>query len=138
MAKLGEVTKVMESRAAQMLSGLKKAVNLPAFEKLSFRIDPGEVKPHFLTGHKTDGGRLAQSLKDGGKKTIFPEWMTEKQIYSAIEDAYKNSTKAKSTKNFDVGKVITLDGYSKKFNLKIRIHLNLDLKQIESAYPRTK
>jgi hypothetical protein len=97
-AKLGEITKAMESRALQTLDGVKKAISLPKFEKLSFRIDPGEVKPHFLTGHKVEGGRLAQSVKDGGKKTIFPEWMSEKQIYSAIEDAYKNSTKSKSTK----------------------------------------
>jgi Bacterial EndoU nuclease len=125
-AKLGEITKAMESRALQMLDGVKKAVNLPSWEKLTIDLD------HVLSGHKTGGSRLTTSTKMGGKKDIFPEWMNDKQIVNAIKEAYKNAKKIK-TQKFNQGKVITLEGTSN--NLKIRIHVNVDLMEIESAYP---
>lgn len=123
-----------ESRAQQILSG-GKAVNLPAWEKLSFRVDAGETKPHFLTGHKTGEGRLAQSIKDGGKKTVFPEWMTEKQILKSIKEAYGNGKKVK-TQTLGGEKVVTVEGISNGLN--IRMHINLDLNRIESAYTFSK
>ncbi len=86
LTKLEDIIKPLESRAQKILSGgveKAKAINLPAWDKLTFRVDAGETKPHFLTGHKVGEGRLAQSIKDGGRKTIFPEWMTDEQI---IED----------------------------------------------------
>jgi hypothetical protein len=125
----------MESRAQQVLSGAKKAVNLPAWEKLTFRVDPGETKPHFLTGHKVGEKRLAQSIKDGGKKTVFPESMTEKQILKSIKEAYGNGKKVK-TQSLGGEKVVTVEGTSNGLN--IRIHINLDLNRIESAYTFTK
>jgi hypothetical protein len=134
LTKLEDLIKPLESRAQQALSGVKKAVNLPAWEKLTFRVDAGETKPHFLTGHKKGQGRLAQSIKDGGQKTVFPEGMTDEQVIKAIKIAYKNSEKVK-TQYFPNGKVVTLVGDSN--GLKIKIHLNLDLNQIESAYPIT-
>jgi hypothetical protein len=86
LTKLEDIIKPLESRAQKILSGgveKAKAINLPAWDKLTFRVDAGETKPHFLTGHKVGEGRLAQSIKDGGRKTVFPEWMTDEQI---IED----------------------------------------------------
>lgn len=125
----------MESRAKETLSGVKKAVNLPAWDKLTFRIDPGETKPHFLTGHKAGENRLAQSIKDGGKKTVFPEWMTDDQILKTIKEAYENGKKVK-TQYLGGEKVVTVEGISN--NLNIRIHINLDLNRVESAYTFTK
>ncbi len=138
LKKLEDLIKPMESRAKETLSGVKKAINLPAWDKLTFRVDPGETKAHFLTGHKAGELRLETSNRMGGKKTIFPKWMSEDQIIDAIKEAYQTSTKSKSTKFWEGERTITLDGYSDKYNLKIRIHINLDQKQIESAYPRIK
>jgi hypothetical protein len=132
-ARLGEITKAPESRALQTLDGVKKAISLPKFEKLSFRIDPGEIKPHFLTGHKTGGSRLVQSIKDGGLKGVFPEWMNDKQITNAIKEAYKNSKKVK-TQIINGEKKVKLIGQSG--DLTIQMWVNLTTKTLESAYTK--
>lgn len=138
LTKLEDLIKPLESRAQKVLSSgaeKVKAINLPAWEKLTFKVDAGETKPHFLTGHKIGEGRLAQSIKDGGRKTVFPEWMSGKQILNAIKDAYNNGKKVK-TQFLDGEKVVTVEGTSN--GLSIRIHINLDLSRIESAYTFTK
>jgi hypothetical protein len=57
--------------------------------------------------------------------------MSSLQIINTIKTAYKNSKKI-STQYFPNGKIVTLVGDSN--GLKIKIHLNMDLNQIESAY----
>ena len=135
--RLDEVLQNLESRAAQALSGTAenvgkvKSISLPAWNKLTVRLE-ADGTPHLINNHKVDGKGYLQSLKDGGAKDPFPAWMTEKQILNTVKEAY-GSAKKVGVQNFKDGKVITLEG---NFNgMKIRIHLNLDLKQIDSAYP---
>ena len=131
-----ELMQNMEARAKQVLSGGEKAkaINLPAWEKLSFRIDPGEIKPHFLTGHEIGGSRLEQSIKAGGRKTIFPEWMSEKQITNAIKEAYNHSDKLGTQINPRTGeKVVELVGEGG--GMKIKMYVNVTAKQLDSAFP---
>jgi hypothetical protein len=130
-AKFGEITKAMESRALQTLDGVKKAISLPAWEKLSIRLE-ADGTPHLINNHKIDGKGYLQSLKDGGAKDPFPAWMSEKQIMKTVKEAYSNSKKL-GIQNFKTGRILTLEGNAN--GMRIRIHLNLDLKQIESAYP---
>ena len=123
----------MESRALQALDGVKKAISLPKFEKLSIRLE-ADGTPHLINNHKIDGKGYLQSLKDGGAKDPFPAWMSEKQIMKTVKEAYGNSKKL-GIQNFKTGRVLTLEGNAN--GMRIRIHLHLDLKQIESAYPIT-
>jgi Bacterial EndoU nuclease len=121
----------MESRALQTLDGVKKAISLPKFEKLTLRLDKdGSV--HIFSGHKKGGSRLKLSNAMGGDKDVFPEWMNEKQILNMVKEAYKNGKRVK-TQIQDTGKVVTVEGYAN--GRKVRIHVNLDENIIDSAYP---
>jgi len=131
LTKLEDLIKPLESRAQQILSGAKKAVNLPAWEKLSFKLDPdGSI--HFLSGHRKGGTRLLNSIEGGGNKDVFPEWMTDKQVMNAVKDAYKNSKKIKTQTLFGEEKV-KLIGESN--GLRIEMWVNLTTKTLETAYP---
>lgn len=131
--KFAKHLQIMEARAKQVLSSAEKvkAVNLPAWEKLIIRSEKDGTS-HLISNHKVDGKGYLQSLKAGGKKDSFPAWMTEKQIMSAVKEAYGKAEK-RGIENWETGKILTLEG--KSHGMTIRIHLNLDLKEIESAYP---
>ena len=133
---LGEILTTMESRAKQMLSGGEKAkaINLPAWEKLTFKVDEGETLPHFLTGHKTGESRLAQSIKDGGIKDVFPATMTDSQIIKSIKTAYKNAEKLETQIRGNGEKVIVLLGEADE--MKIKMYINLTTKELETAFPQ--
>ncbi len=125
----------MESRTLQALDGVKKAVNLPAWEKLSFMRD-ADGSIHFLSGHKTGGNRLKNSILDGGKKDIFPEWMSEKQITNTVKEAYNNSKKVGKTQIRNNGdEVFILLGESKN-GTKIKMYFNVTQKMLETVFPQ--
>ena len=130
LKKLEDVMATLESRAQQTFSGVKKAINLPAWEKLVFKLDPdGSI--HFLSGHKKDGNRLLNSLKNGGNKGVFPEYMSEKQIINTVKDAYQKSKKIKTQTLFGEDKV-KLVGESN--GLRIEMWVNITTKTLETAY----
>ena len=137
---LGEVFQNLEARAQQVLSGgaedaaRVKPISLPKWEKLTFRVDAGETKPHFLSGHQEGGGRLAQSVKDGGKKDVFPPTMTDNQIIRTIKTAYNNSKKVGTQVHPRTGeKVVELIGEAD--GMKIKMYVNVTTKQLDSAFP---
>ena len=134
---LGEVFQNLEARAQQVLSGGEKAkaINLPAWEKLTFKVDAGETKPHFLTGHQEGGSRLMQSQKAGGRKDVFPSTMTDNQIINSIKSAYKNSKKVGTQVDLLTGeKRVELVG--KAAGMEIKMYVNVTTKQLESAFPQ--
>lgn len=135
LTKLEDLIKPLESRAQQALSGTKKAVNLPAWEKLTFKLDDdGSI--HLLSGHKVGGNRLKSSQSAGGRKDVFPEWMSDKQILKAVEQAYRSGKKVGTQIDFATGdKIIELVGYSDD-GLKIRIYVNVTKKQLDTAFPQ--
>lgn len=125
LTKLEDLIKPLESRAQQMLSG-GKAINLPSWNKLTVDAE------HILSGHKTGGTRLTSSVKSGKGKDVFPEWMTDKQILSAVKEAYGNSKKIK-TQVVDGETIIKLIGDSE--GTKIEMYVNLTQKKLTTAYP---
>ena len=137
---LGEVFQNLEARAKQVLSSgaedaaRVKPISLPAFEKLTIRVE-ADGTPHLISNHKVDGKGYLQSLKDGGKKDVFPAWMTENQILSAVKKAYKNAKKVGTQIDFETGtkKVILLGDAD---GMKVKMYVNLDLKELETAFPQ--
>ncbi len=85
-----------------------------------------------MSGHKAGGSRLVSSVKAGKGKDVFPEWMTDKQILSAIKDAYSNSKKIK-TQVVDGETIIKVVGESQ--GMKIEMYVNLTQKKLTTAYP---
>lgn len=132
-AKIDEVkgANVYESRAQNELSGVTKSINLPSWNKLTFKLD-GDGSIHFLSGHKVGGNRLKSSAKSGANKDVFPEWMSDKQIINAVKEAYNNSRKIK-TQTADGETIVKLVGESQ--GMKIEMYVNVTTKQIETAYP---
>ena len=128
--KLEDLIKPLESRAQQTLSGVKKAINLPAWEKLTVDIE------HILSGHKAGGSRLVNSIRDGKGKDVFPERMTDKQILSSIKEAYGNAKKI-GTQDTQEGKIIELIGHSKD-GMKIKMYINTTTKTLDTAFPQFK
>jgi len=126
LTKLEDLIKPLESRAQQTLSGVKKAVNLPAWNKLTIDVE------HILSGHKAGGSRLTLSVKSGKGKDVFPDWMTDKQIVSSVKEAYENSRKIK-TQVVDGETIIKLIGESQ--GIKIEMYVNLTQKKLTTAYP---
>lgn len=125
--KLEDLIKPLESRAQQMLSGVKKAVNLPAWEKLTVDLE------HITSGHKAGGQRLVSSMKAGGAKDVFPEWMTDKQIIGAIKEAYGNAKKLKTQVDGNGDTIVKLLGQSN--GIKIEMYVNTTQKMVQTAYP---
>lgn len=117
---------VLESRANETLPSGTKPVNLPAWEKLTVDIE------HITSGHKAGGSRLVSSEKAGKGKNVFPEWMTDKQILSAVKEAYGNAKKIK-TQNIDGETIVKLVGESQ--GMKIEMYVNLTQKKLTTIYP---
>lgn len=114
------------------MSGVKKAINLPSWNKLKFMLDEdGSV--HYLSGHKKGGNRLTNSIRGGGHKDIFPDSMSEQQITTAVKEAYNNSKKINTQVRFNGDKVVTLLGESKD-GLKIKMYINVTQKMLETAF----
>jgi hypothetical protein len=135
-AKLGEITKAMESRALQMLDGVKKAISLPKFEKLSFMLEDDGKTIHFINNHTVKGKGYKQSIAAGGRKDVYPEWMSDKQIFKAVKEAYENSKKVGKTQIRDDGdKVIVLLGKSKD-GMSVKMFVNITQKMLETAFPQ--
>ena len=67
-----------ESGSFDWNRGRPKSANLPKVKEIKME--------HILSGHKRGGTRLVP----GNNKTLFPEWMSPKQIEKAIREAYKN------------------------------------------------
>ena len=103
-----------ERPAAQQVS---KSVNLPAWKKMTIDMD------HIASGHKSGGWRVP-----GSKKTLFPEGFSEPQLERIIREAYKNGKKIKTQEN----RITVIGKYE---GIKIKMHINIKTKVIESAYP---
>ncbi|SFQ51276.1 EndoU nuclease [Pseudarcicella hirudinis] len=79
---------------------------------------------HIVSGHMNGGSRVS-SLK-----SLFPDYMSERQVNSAIRNAYKNVTEKLQTQ----GDRILLRGTTDS-GLNIEMWLNTNTKTIETAYP---
>lgn len=133
---LEDLIKPLESRASQTLSGVKKAVNLPAWSKLNFKLENGGRTIHFLNNHTVNGKGYLQSIAAGGRKDLFPERMSDKQIFKAVREAYENSKKVGTQIDPISGdKIVELIGHSSD-GMKIRMYINLTLKQLDTAFPQ--
>ena len=132
-AKLGELTKALESRALQTLDGVKKAINLPAWSKLTYKLEEDGKTIHLINNHTINGKGYQQSIAAGGRKGIYPEWMSEKQIFKSIREAYENSKKVE-TQIINGEKKVRLVGQSG--NLTIEMWVNLTTDTLETAYPK--
>ena len=95
-----------------------KPVNLPSYKKI--KID----MKHILSRHTKSGNVAVQS----GKKSLFPSYMSKKEIERTIKNAYKNGKRIKTQ-----GHKVKVHGKSGK--LKIEMWVNTKTKTIESAYP---
>lgn len=118
---LDKINDPIEARANENLSGVKKAVNLPSWDKLTVDME------HITSGHKVGGSRLNTSNKMGGAKDVFPEWMTDKQILSAIKEAYKNAKKIKTQVDGNGDTIIKLLGQTKELNIEIYVNTSKNI-----------
>ena len=99
----------------------KKPVNLPSIKRI--KVD----MPHIMDRHTKCGDVAKQS----GKKDLFPENMTERQIKKAILEAYSKAKRIR-TQSGDSNKVLVrgqADGMT------IEMWVNKATKLIETAYP---
>ena len=134
---LEKINDPMEARANENLSDVKKAVNLPSWNKLTLKLDK-DGTPHIFSGHRKGGNRLKQSVEAGGQKDVFPDWMSEKQILNSTKQAYGNAKKVGTQVNGVTGeKRVELVGYSDD-GMKIRMYVNVTTNELESAFPQWK
>lgn len=119
LAKLGSKIEVKFDQKFLSEISKTKPINLPSYKAISIDME------HILSGHIKSGNRAKQS----GKKDLFPENMTTKQIEKAIIEAYKNGKKLKSQ-----GDRVKIEGYGG--GMKIEMWVNLKTKIIETAYPK--
>lgn len=134
--KLEDLIKPLESRATQTLSGAKKAINLPSWSKLTFKLENDGKTIHFLHNHTVNGKGYQASMKAGGRKDVFPANMTDRQIFKAVREAYENSKKVGTQDDLITGdKIVELVGYSND-GMKIRMYVNVTRKQLDTAFPQ--
>jgi len=103
-----------------------KPSNLPSAKKVTVLME------HVLSGHTGTGARAAQSAAEKAAKrgkSLFPSHMTEKQIESAIRDAYAHSTIEKVQ-----GQRVLMRGITKDGSV-IEMWFNRATREIETAYP---
>ena len=131
---LEDIIKPMESRAKETLSGVKKAINLPAWEKLTFKLESDGKTIHLINNHTVTGKGYQQSIAAAGRKDVFPEWMTDKQIFKAVKEAYESSKKVGTQVTRD-GTIVELVGHSKD-GMTIRMYVNTTVKQLDTAFPQ--
>jgi hypothetical protein len=94
----------------------RKAVNLPRITRDSVDL------AHILEGH-TAGGERA-----GSSKTMFPEGWTERDIETAILNAYNGGRKVATQ-----GSRVRVKGEAG--GIAIEMWVNLETRRIETAYP---
>ncbi|MBO0799984.1 MAG: EndoU domain-containing protein, partial [Blastocatellia bacterium] len=106
-----------------------KPVSLPSTKKV--KIDMDEV----ISGHTRTGDRYVQGVKAGKEvpKDLFPDDMNEKQIRSAILDAYAHSKII--TSQGARGERVMVRGITKD-GMIIEMWVNKETKMIETAYPK--
>lgn len=136
LTKLEDLIKPMESRARQTLSGVKKAINLPAWNKLTFKLENDGKTIHLINNHTVTGKGYQQSIGAGGKKDVFPANMTEKQIFRAVREAYESSKKVGTQIDCETGDtIVELVGHSQD-GMEIKMYVNVPKKQLDTAFPQ--
>lgn len=103
-------------RGRQPRKPRRKAINLPRMTRASIDL------AHILAGHVAGGERA------GSSKTLFPEGWTEKDIETAVFNAYNNGRKVATQ-----GNRVRVKGVGG--GILIEIWVNLESKRIETAYP---
>ena len=113
-------TAVKSANKAKSVGGqASKAINLPSYKTI--RIDIS----HIISGHTRNGVRAARS----GKKDLFPDHLSEKQIENLVREAYKHAKKIDTQ-----GDRVLVRGNSGDMN--IEMWVNTKTKMIETAYPK--
>lgn len=103
-------------RGRQTRKPRRKAINLPRMTRASIDL------AHILDGH-AEGGERA-----GSSKTLFPGGWTEKDIETAVFNAYNNGRKVATQ-----GNRARVRGVGS--GVEIEMWVNLESKRIETAYP---
>jgi uncharacterized protein RhaS with RHS repeats len=98
-----------------------KPVNLPSAKKIKLDMT------HIRDNHTASGSGARQS----GKKDLFPEHMTDRQIEKAIKEAYSN-VKPTKTQTTPTGEVRVF-GRGQSDGMTIEMWINKTTKTIESA-----
>ncbi|WP_460586071.1 RHS repeat-associated core domain-containing protein [Hymenobacter arcticus] len=120
----GLIPLVSEVRMAGKLAKFERVANkslkstLPAWKRVSIDME------HVLSGHMPGGQRVSS------KKTLFPQYMTDRQVEATVRSAYQNVLKKVSTQ----GDRMLLQGMSNN-GIKVEMWLNNATKTIETAYP---
>lgn len=101
----------------------QKPVNLPAARNVTADM------MHIGSNHMAGGAGALQSAAMGKGKSLFPTWMTGRQVESAIMDAYSHSSITRVQ-----GERVVLSGITKDGTI-IEMWFNRTTKVIETAYP---
>jgi len=101
----------------------QKPVNLPTARNVTADM------AHISSNHMAGGLGAIQSAAMGKGKSLFPSWMTERQIESTIMDAYTHSSIIRVQ-----GERVVLSGVTKDGTI-IEMWFNRATKMIETAYP---
>ena len=107
---------------AKIVGLIRKAVDLPGWKNISIDM------VHIASSHMEGGLRLAQSLANGGAKSVFPSGMSETEVDRVIRWAYRYGEKISTQ-----GERVVVRGESN--GLKIEMYVNKTTKIIETAYP---
>jgi len=116
---LAKLNPFRKGQAAAHLSSTALKKNLPAWKKIAIDME------HIASGHMAGGTRVSNL------KTLFSNYMSEKQVEMAVRNAYKNVTDKLQTQ----GERILLRGKTDS-GLIIEMWVNTSTKTIETAYPK--
>ncbi|MBO0950618.1 DUF6443 domain-containing protein [Fibrella forsythiae] len=114
--------------SAQKLATLIKRFRNPSLKMTLPALKTVSINMEHIVDRHTRGGLIA---KQRASTSLFPEYMTQKQIESAVRSAYKNVSGKISTQDDRV----LLQGISDQ-GLLIEMWLNKATRVIESAYPK--
>src|SRR5262249_18806372 len=105
-----------------------KAMGLPSVKKVKVNM------PHVASGHMAGGSRRSP----GSTKDMFPEGMAENQVERVIKQAYSNAKRLETQESYDPNKGfqtrVFLEGNAD--GMRVRMWLNLNTNEIESAWPK--
>ncbi|WP_141731386.1 EndoU domain-containing protein [Oligoflexus tunisiensis] len=93
-------------------------ISLPSFKKV--KVEWG----HIFSGHMAGGSRIAE----GTAKTLFPDYMSQKAVQKAVEEAFRNAKRVGTQ-----GDRLILVG--KGGGLSIKLYYNSVEKVVETAFP---
>ncbi len=141
----GGETEIVEDVQIEQLSEAVKVYNLEIEDSHTYYVSADEVLVHnicgkpdsktqidmdeVMSGHTVDGNRAKQS----GKKDLFNENLSEKQILKMIKDSIKNAKKV-SGPQFD-GEYTRYKLQGKSGKQVIEMWYNVTKNIIETAYP---